>query len=82
VASIRDQTQDGRELVGFMLQVFRGETEGARIRDRIEAATWLADRGFGKPIQALEHSSADGEPLIPLTIIQAMVADADRGGTG
>ena len=52
-----------------MLRVFRGETEGTRLRDQLEAATWLADRGFGKPIQAMEHAGKDGEALIPLAVI-------------
>jgi hypothetical protein len=32
-----------------MLAVFRDE--GEPTRTRVEAATWLADRGFGKPMQ-------------------------------
>lgn len=78
VRAIREQTDDGEHLVEFMLRVFRGEAEGAKLRDRMEAATWLADRGFGKPIQALEHSGRDGEPLIPVDLIQAVVEDADE----
>ncbi len=45
-----------------MLIIFRGKRPGGGrgakpgLRDRIDAATWLADRGFGKPVQALEHS--------------------------
>jgi predicted nucleic acid-binding Zn ribbon protein len=54
VETIRASTQDGQELVQFMLQLFRGEMKGARMRDRMEAATWLCDRGFGKPAQAIE----------------------------
>lgn len=52
VAEIRTRTNDGVTLVGFMLRVFEGKLRGARLRDRIEAATWLADRGFGRPVQA------------------------------
>ena len=37
----------GRELVEVVLGVLRYQT--ARHRERIDAATWLADRGFGKP---------------------------------
>ena len=69
---------DGEQLVQFMLRVFRGEVEDASLRHRMEAATWLADRGFGKPVQALEHSGRDGEPLIPVDLIQAVVAEADE----
>jgi hypothetical protein len=82
VRAIREQTNDGEALVHFVVEVFRGKVDGVRLRDRLEAATWLADRGFGKPIQALEHSGTDGEPLIPLTVIQAMIADADCGRAG
>ncbi len=79
---IREQTNDGEELVAFMLRVFRGELKAARLRDRLDAATWLSDRGFGKPVQAMEHSDKDGEALISLAMIQAVVAEADRGDAG
>ena len=54
---IRKQTRDGKELVDLVLTVFRGQTVNGRkptIRDRVEAATWLSDRGFGRPTQPLE----------------------------
>ncbi len=77
VRAIREATTDGEELVDFMLKVFRAEIPEVRVKDQVDAATWLADRGFGKPVQALEHSGKDGEPLIPVDLIQAVVADAD-----
>ncbi|MDA0597590.1 MAG: hypothetical protein O2974_11435 [Chloroflexi bacterium] len=45
---IREATDEGTELVDFMLGLFRGE-HGEDMRTRADAATWLADRGFGKP---------------------------------
>ena len=54
VRAIREQTRDGDDLVAFVVRVFRGEVDGVRLRDRLEAATWLADRGFGKPTQGVE----------------------------
>ena len=45
---IQERTADGSELTDFVLSVFRGEN-GASIKERMDAATWLADRGFGKP---------------------------------
>lgn len=33
-------------------------------RVSIAAANSLLDRGFGKPAQALEHTGADGAPLV------------------
>ena len=49
---IREATSDGAELVEFMLGLFRGE-HGVDLRLRADAATWLADRSFGRPTQAL-----------------------------
>jgi hypothetical protein len=43
-----------------MLQVLRGELPGVRLRDRLVAATWLADRGFGKPTVAVDVTGSDG----------------------
>ncbi|MFP6716197.1 MAG: hypothetical protein VCB82_01685 [Alphaproteobacteria bacterium] len=45
---IQERTSDGSELTDFVLSVFRGEN-GASTKERMDAATWLADRGFGKP---------------------------------
>ncbi|MQF64325.1 hypothetical protein FIM03_03480, partial [SAR202 cluster bacterium AD-802-L14_MRT_200m] len=44
---IKQSTADGSELVEVVLSVLRDEN--ASNRERMEAATWLADRGFGKP---------------------------------
>jgi hypothetical protein len=81
VRTIREQTRDGEDLVRFVVEVFRGAVEGTRLRDRLEAATWLADRGFGKPTQGVELAGKDGEPLLSLALVQAVVADAERTGT-
>ena len=45
---IQERTGDGSELTDFVLSVFRGEN-GSSTKERMDAATWLADRGFGKP---------------------------------
>ena len=44
---IQERTSDGSELTDFVLRVFRDEN--ASNKERMDAATWLADRGFGKP---------------------------------
>ena len=44
---IQERTRDGSELTDFVLSVFRNEN--AFNKERMDAATWLADRGFGKP---------------------------------
>ncbi len=48
---IREQTSDGADLVVYMVEVFQDKS--APRRDRMQAATWLADRGFGRPVQTL-----------------------------
>ena len=48
-AYIKESTADGTDLIEFVLSVFRGD-HGEDIRQRMDAATWLADRGFGKPV--------------------------------
>jgi hypothetical protein len=47
VRRIREETRDGEELVDYMLAVLRDEGESTKTR--VEAASWLADRGFGRP---------------------------------
>jgi Family of unknown function (DUF5681) len=59
---IREQTADGVELVEFMLSVFRGKRWSLKLR--MEAATWLADRGFGRPVQATQISGPDSGPVV------------------
>ena len=44
---IQERTADGSELTDFVLSVFRDGN--ASNKERMDAATWLADRGFGKP---------------------------------
>jgi hypothetical protein len=61
-ALVRDQTGDGAELVAFMLRVLRGKRQP--LRYRLEAAAWLADRGFGKALQQMELSGPGAEPLV------------------
>jgi hypothetical protein len=39
--------EDGELIADYMLSVMTDE--GARTAERLEAARWLADRGFGKP---------------------------------
>ena len=51
-----------------MVEVFQDET--APRRDRMQAATWLADRGFGKPVQTLR--AGDDEPQRRALELQSM----------
>jgi hypothetical protein len=59
-AYVRDNTDGGSEVVGLMVSVMRGDVIGGqvpRIRDRMDAATWLADRAFGKAVAQVETKS-------------------------
>lgn len=64
-----------------MLEVFRDE-DGAK-RDRMEAATWLADRGFGRPTQTTAtldiHDIPEGIDLRQLSDaeLDAIIAAGD-----
>jgi O-methyltransferase involved in polyketide biosynthesis len=48
--------------VNLMLGIMRGEIE-APVRDRREAAEWLADRGWGKAEQTVTQNQT-GEQVI------------------
>ena len=59
-AYVRENTGDGKEMVDLMATIMRGETiDGIapRIRNRMEAASCLADRAFGKPTTQIEATS-------------------------
>lgn len=43
---------NGEVIAAFMFELMTDES--ARNADRIEAAKWLGDRGFGRPVQALD----------------------------
>ena len=54
---VREQTLEGEELADFYLAIFRGEKIDRKkpgLRRRMEAGTWLSDRGFGKAVQQSE----------------------------
>lgn len=57
----REMTNDGVELVEFALKVLRGQLV-ARTSDRIECMKFLADRGWGKPIQPIIAKDASDKP--------------------
>ena len=57
---VRENTEGGAEVVELMLGVMRGDVIGGqvpRIRDRLDAATWLADHAFGKAVAQVETKS-------------------------
>ena len=62
-ALVRAQTKDGKELVDLMIGVLRGKliVNGKRpsFGDRIKAAEWLADRGWGKSVETIAIDASD-----------------------
>lgn len=61
-------------LVGVMNQ------KEAPAAARVAAANSLLDRGWGKPVQAVEHSGPDGAP-IEVTRIELVAPKADDDST-
>ena len=72
---VRQETKDGAELVAFMLRILRGRKQPTRYR--LEAAAWLADRGFGKAVQQLDIGGVPGEPLTIRVEYAENAPDAD-----
>lgn len=52
----RKATRDGATLVRLMVGIITGDEPTATVADKIKAATWLADRAFGKPLQVIEET--------------------------
>ena len=78
---VRRETKDGAELVRFMLGVLRGRKQP--LRYRMEAAAWLADRGFGKVSQPI--TGEGGGPMrftLMLAAAGAPGAEDEDGGDG
>ena len=60
---VRKETKDGSLIIKLMIAVAEGKKIGdqkPKIQDRLDAARWLADRGWGKPVQAMEHLGPGG----------------------
>jgi hypothetical protein len=81
-ARVRELTKDGHELVDLMVAIMRGtltvtlrDRDGKTYeqapshRDRMMAAAWLADRGFGKVVDAREHEYLDEADLRERVVI-------------
>jgi hypothetical protein len=70
---IRDKTENGSILVDYVLSVFRDRKLSAF--ERMQAVTWLADRGFGRPPYALDVHESDQ----PKTFIEWAYGLDDNG---
>lgn len=72
-ALVRERCEEGVPLIEYGFRVLQGlevSAEGGSIREqvdvarlRLEAAKWLAERGWGQPQQLIEHTGPDGGGL-------------------
>lgn len=62
-AKIREITKDGWELIDAVYYIFKRSQELEKDELTLEAATWLADRGFGKPVQVTQLTDNEGQPV-------------------
>jgi hypothetical protein len=77
--------ENGELILQFMVQVLGDDS--ARTADRLEAARWLADRGFGKAVQAVEidvpvRSWASVFSRLPIEDLETMIQILERHGLG
>ena len=71
---------DGDAIAAFMYEVMADDA--ARTADRLEAAKWLADRGFGRAVQAVDIDVSQ-HPTINLSLlstddVEALIAIFER----
>ena len=84
-ALVRAQTKDGKELVDLMLQVLRGKlvVNGRKpnISERMKAVEWLADRGWGKPVEthAIEDPDEDEQNFQQVIAVARLLARERMG---
>jgi hypothetical protein len=77
---IREKTNDGADIADFMLNIFTKQekieyekSDGSlvsrdpNLREQMEAANWLSDRGFGKPTQPI--SGDEDKPPVQIDIL-------------
>ena len=55
------ETDDGLNLVRFLVDVMDAEIEGVKVADRTGAARELLDRCFGRPFTATDRSAETSE---------------------
>jgi hypothetical protein len=65
--------EDGEAIAAFMLGVMLDDRE--RTRDRLEAARFLAERGWGRPVQALDVEVVPRAPPLDPEMLAALSDD-------
>lgn len=72
VQLVHGYTNDGADLIALLHEIATGGLknehgdifEESTIRERLQAIDKLLDRGWGKPIQAIEASGPDNAPIV------------------
>ncbi len=78
-ALVLDATNDGKDIIAFMVQLLRDDTEAIgkpiSLQLRYDAAGWLADRGFGKVIASAVEDTGAAPKLLDLTALSPAELD-------
>ena len=84
---IFNQTDGGKDIVARMVELMRGQVDGARAADQLAAARELMDRAWGKPPpspsapsgdDAENNRAEDAARRLREMIAAALAADAER----
>ena len=64
-AALELARQHGPAAIRLLAEIMLGENKSLRVqlRDRIEAAKILLDRGYGRPVQGVELTGRDGQAI-------------------
>ena len=62
------------EAVATILQIM---ADGDNDRNKLTAASYIIDRGWGKAVQAIEHGNKDGKAL-EITVIERRIIDSAK----
>ena len=82
-AYIRERTHDGVDIADLVLDTMYGFVDGKKeewltgnLPLRLQAANWLADRGWGRPVQniALDDPESSGKAALKGLSLEALTA--------
>lgn len=78
--AIREKTHNGFDLIDAIYNIFQRSYDAGKYELTMEAATWLADRGFGKPVQVGQLLDAEGNAVAFQLWAPAIAKPAEDGG--
>lgn len=65
--------------MGYMSALMKGQVRGSTVKDRTEAAKWLAERKWGKTPDTVLHAHAHAIAEVPATLTNAVLTSIARG---